>query len=187
MQTDFTKMIVISIMLSGCASSTIPMAFKPVFFDDSEIAQIESAAQEWSEKSGGKHFVIIDPNCPADVCSIIEKVDIIREVFGSERLHSTGSCSGTRDDGLGISHTVTCEDGDISKYLIEIQDLSSDGQAGRRSYEWLPSLRLTALHEFGHVFLKHHDPEANNVMFANNFTEHLTERDLQNGETIFFQ
>jgi hypothetical protein len=158
------KFLILSFLLAGCASSSVPYAFRPEGFTDQEIGLIQESADEWQMKSNGRYSVIVDENCPDD-CSIIKKVEIID---GADT--AIGSCLATVDH-FGIRTHEACDEANpdhIQSFEIQLK------------YDY--NVKYNSLHEFGHVFGKHHDPEPNNVMYADieEQAQELTVRDLEN-------
>ena len=151
------------LIISGCTSSTIPMSFRPEGFTTEEVQLIKNAASEWSTDSNGRYAVMVDESC-SEGCSVIRKVLVID---GNQE--ATASCL-AHVDHMGITTHMACDQvgsDDVETYEIQIlYDYNAEHQS---------------LHEFGHVFGKHHDPEAGNVMYAyvEGQPEELTARDLQ--------
>lgn len=150
------------LLANSCASGSIPLAFRPEGFSKQEIEQLKAAAEEWQSKSNGKYSVFIDENC-TDECSVIRKVDRIED-----NPLAVGSCIAI-DDSMGIRHQGDCVDeplGQAQRYEIALQ----------KNY----NVEHNALHELGHVFGKHHDPQSGNVMYADVSGQSfdLTDRDI---------
>ena len=157
------SLLLVSIFLSACANSSVPYVFRPEGFTDQENGWIQDAATEWYTKSNGKYSILVDVNCPGD-CSTVRKVDT---VDGADT--AIGSCLATVDH-FGIRTHVACDEAnidDIQSFDIQLQ----------KDYNALNNV----LHEFGHAFFKHHDPEPNNVMYADYEEEarELTARDVE--------
>ena len=158
------KLLILVLLCSACAGSSMPYAFRPEGFTDQDNVLIQKAADEWYAKSNGKYLVMLDVNCPGD-CSVIRKVDA---VDGSDT--AIGSCLAIVDH-YGIRTHIACDEAnadDVQSFEIQLK------------YDY--NFNYNSLHEFGHVFGKHHDPEPDNVMYADIEEEsrELTDRDIEN-------
>jgi hypothetical protein len=158
------RLIIILFICSACSSSTIPNAFRPIGFSPQEIQQLNDSTNDWYTKSNGKYNLIIDENCPADICSTIQKVDNI-----PDNEDAIGSCLATADH-FGIRTNEACEDaGDDAQTFTILLDSHYN-------------VHYNSLHEFGHALGKVHDPNSNNVMFPDieEQSRTITDRDLNN-------
>jgi len=156
-------LLLVVFAVSACASGTIPMAFRPEGFSTQDVQLIKNAAAEWSAGSDGRYVVMVDENCH-EGCSVIKKVLAI-----DGKQDATASCT-AHVDHMGITTHTACDEAvsdDVETYEIQIM------YAYNAEYQ--------SLHEFGHVFGKHHDPEAGNVMYADveGQAHELTARDLK--------
>lgn len=179
----------LALFLLGCASSTTPDAFRPEGFSAHQIDLIDSAAAEWTTNG---FPVLIDPTCPADVCSTIRLVDQIEAAKASidglsigeqDEQGILGICNVTIDDGPGLHMGGACANAYHNDNAIQydIQILKTDNDYGKDPDV---EFRTTVLHELGHTRGKVHIGEGNvmNLYSGPTQADHLTAADLADGE-----
>lgn len=188
------RLAIISLVgLISCANSTQPHVFKAVNFTDEEVETLQSAADEWCERSSAAHCAMVLKDTDGVESSTVVLTDAIVSkhycggiVIETKHLHAVGNCLATVDH-LGVRSSAECDaNTDAEAYSIQILD-SRQSESGVRWFgntptTWRMRLRTTFLHELGHSFGHAHLTRDGTVMNAltSGQAEHLTVFDLEN-------
>jgi len=179
--------------LVGCANSTEPHVFQACNFTDTEIETMQSAADEWCERSSSAHCAIVIKKTDGLESSTVELTETIESkhyfagiVVESKHLDAVGNCLATVDH-FGVRSSAECDTNtNADSYSIQVLD-SRSGDGGIRWFSdapttWKTRLRTTFLHELGHSFGHAHLSRSGTVMNAltSKQVEHLTAFDLEN-------
>ena len=184
--------IVLAVSILGCANSSESHVFEAGDFTDDEIATMQSAADEWCERTAGSDCAMVVNRSPGLESSTVQLTEtivskhyfagVVTETNGLD--HAVGDCLATVDH-LGIRSSAECDTNtDADSFTIQIRD-SRAGDVGRDWFHGVPTtwsmrLRTTFLHELGHTFGHFHLARDGTVMNAltSGQTEHLTTYDL---------
>jgi len=134
--------IIFALLVSGCASSTVPHAFLPEGFNDDEIAIMRIAAQKWITATDGKCSAIITESCDNDTCSVIRNTGADQDNKAPGSASEAGSCMGYQSHEGITTHDDCTNLPNADRYVIKTPSS--------------PNLGHIVLHELGHTFQAHH-------------------------------